>query len=85
MRGWMKMKWWDGPVRGHIHLAVAILFSAYHFFLNDGRRGVRHPTMFEQFQTGSPSDFVVLVSLGMIIWIGYAVAVLIVDYRDGRI
>ncbi len=81
---WRWMKWWDGPVRGPIQLAGAILGSAYLFFFHDGRWPRQYPTLFEQFQTGSPSDFAVIMSLGMIICIGYAVAVTIADYRDGR-
>jgi hypothetical protein len=38
----------------------------------------------EEFQSGNPSDIAVLISLGLLIWIGYAIAVTIMDYRNGH-
>ncbi len=78
---WSQMKWWDGPVRGSLQLASSILCSACYFFFYNGSRGRRHPTMFEEFQSGSPSDFTVLVSVGMMLLIGYSIAWFIVDKR----
>lgn len=79
MHGWMK--WWEGPVRGLAQLAASILLSAYYFFVYTGGRDHKHPTMFEQFQTGNPHDLTVLIAFGMILMIGYSVAVVISDYR----
>lgn len=80
---WRQMKWWEGPVRGWVQLVLAVLGSGYFFFLYDGRWGRRHPTMFEEFQSGSPSEFTILFGLAMLIYIGYSITWFVAD-RDGR-
>jgi hypothetical protein len=84
----------DSPRRGLTQLVFACLASAYYFFGTPVRRETwgfspfqkREPSYFEQFQSGSPSDFVVLFTLFLIIWIVFAIATVIVDYRaTGRL
>lgn len=73
----------DGPPpRGMVQLILSLLGSAFYFFVYDGRYGSRFPTTFEQFQSGNPDDFSVLFALGLIIWIGFSIAVVIVDFRS---
>lgn len=75
----------DGPPRGLLHLGATIGLSALMFVTSPGRGG-RGPSVLEQFQSGNPSDFAVVYTLGILIWIGYAVAVVIADYRStGRL
>lgn len=76
---WWLFKWWDGPVRGWIHLLTSVIGSAYFFFFYDGRWGSRHPTMFEEFQSGSPSELTILFGLAMLIYLGYSIAWFVAD------
>lgn len=84
----------ESPRRGITQLVLALLLSAFYFFGNPQPRHTmalspfreRRPSIFDQFQSGNPDDFAVLFALGLIIWIIYAIAVTIVDYRTtGRI
>ncbi len=84
----------DCPKRGLTYLALAVIASAVYFFGNPGPRNTWYlapfregrPSFFEQFQSGNPNDFAVVFTFGLILWIGYAVAVLISDYRaTGRL
>lgn len=73
----------DGPPpRGIVQLILCLLASAFYFFVYSGRFGRRFPTIFEQFQSGNPDDFAVLFGLGLIIWIGFSIAVVIVDFKS---
>ncbi|UXN76077.1 hypothetical protein N8D56_25560 (plasmid) [Devosia sp. A8/3-2] len=73
----------DGPLpRGIIQLILSLLASAFYFFIYNGRYRVQRPTIFEQFQSGSPDDFSVLYAGGLLIWIGFSIAVVITDFRN---
>lgn len=76
----------EGPPRGILQLIASLVASFIYFFVYDGRYGRRYPTFFEEFQSGNPNDFVVVFTFGLILWIGYSVAVVISDYRaTGRL
>ena len=85
-------KLFDGPPpRGLVQLILTLLLCGVYFFGSPKPRhelGIvsfwktREPSFFEQMRSGSPSDFVVLFTLGLIIWILYSIAVTIVDYRS---
>lgn len=77
----------DPPLRGPFQLVLVLVLSAAYFFGSHGPRGIpinRRPSFFEEFQSGDPSEFAVLFSLGLLIWIGYAIAITITDYRNGH-
>jgi hypothetical protein len=76
----------DGPPRGIVQLIAAILLSLLYFFGTPGRGYSRRPSFFEEFQSGNPSDFAVLFGFALLVWIGFSVAVTIMDYRSsGRL
>ena len=86
----------DGPPpRGLVQLIITLALCGFYFFGTPKPRyqpaivsfwGPREPSFFEQMRSGSPSDFVVLFTLGLIILIVYSIAVAIVDYRKtGRL
>lgn len=75
---------YDPPLRGPMQLMLVLVSSALYLFYRPGRFMNRRPSVFEEFQSGNPSDFAVLVSLGLLIWIGCAIAVTIMDYRNGH-
>lgn len=77
----------DPPLRGPIHLVLVFLVAAASLFRRGGRYSFfsgHHPSVFDEFISGNPSDFAVLFSLGLLIWVGFAIAVTIEDYRNGH-
>lgn len=78
-------KLFDGSPSGIVQLVVSVAASSYYFFVYDGNFRRSRPTFFEEFKGGEPSDFAVLLGLGLLLWIGYSIAVVIADYRsNGR-
>lgn len=76
----------DGPPRGIIQLIAAMLASLLYFFGTPGRGHSHRPSFFEEFQAGTPSDFAVLFTFGLLLWIGFSIAVTLTDYRNtGRL
>ncbi|WP_156385686.1 hypothetical protein [Devosia sp. Root685] len=75
---------YDPPVRGPLQLVLVLVSSAIYLFYRPGRFMNRRPSVFEEFQSGNPSELAVLISLGLLLWIGYAIAVTIMDYRNGH-
>lgn len=70
------------PLHGTIKLIGSVIGAGYFFFFERGSFRYRRPTLHEKFQSGTANDVEVLIGLGMIILIGYCVAVMISDIRS---